>query len=282
MSARAIEDASLAARLAQVADLVTVALDELLPRAAGPERRLTEAMRYAVLGPGPRLRPFFALEAARLFGVEERAVLRAACAIECVHMAARLAEPASPGGRPTVAQVYDPETAALASEALLSAGFEIMADADTYSEPGVRADLVRRLAVAAGARGVAGGRMIERIGVEAGDVGGVARMQRMQSGVLVAFAVEVPLLMARAADSARLAMTGFAQDLALARRIARDLHLAEEAESPRGSFVSLLGSDAAAERLAMLADQCRAHLEPFGGDARWLRASVDFVLERRA
>ena len=127
MTAAANEDVSLAARLAQVADLVTVALDELLPRAAGPERRLTEAMRYAVLGPGPRLRPFFALEAARLFGVEERAVLRSACAIECVHMAAQLSAPAPAGGRPSVASAYDEATAALASDALLSGGFEIMA-----------------------------------------------------------------------------------------------------------------------------------------------------------
>lgn len=72
-------------RAAEIADLVTVALDELLPRADGPEARLTEAMRYAALGPGKRLRPFFALESARLFDLDERAVLRAACALECVH-----------------------------------------------------------------------------------------------------------------------------------------------------------------------------------------------------
>src|SRR5690606_35139098 len=55
---------AVADRVAEVADLVTVALDELLPRAEGPEARLTEAMRYAALGPGKRLRPYFALEAA--------------------------------------------------------------------------------------------------------------------------------------------------------------------------------------------------------------------------
>jgi farnesyl diphosphate synthase len=65
-----------------------VALDELLPRADGPEARLTEAMRYAALGPGKRLRPFFALETARMFDLEERPVLRAACALECVHATA--------------------------------------------------------------------------------------------------------------------------------------------------------------------------------------------------
>src|SRR5262249_18325444 len=74
-----------AERVAGAADLVTVALDQPRPRADGPEQRLTEAMRYAALGPGKRLRPFFALETARLFDVEARPVLRAACALECVH-----------------------------------------------------------------------------------------------------------------------------------------------------------------------------------------------------
>ncbi|MBS0490275.1 MAG: polyprenyl synthetase family protein, partial [Proteobacteria bacterium] len=75
---------ALGKRLAEAADLVTVALDELLPRAEGPEQRLTEAMRYAALGPGKRLRPFFAIETGKMFDLDERAVLRAACALECI------------------------------------------------------------------------------------------------------------------------------------------------------------------------------------------------------
>ena len=84
-SSAAQDRAELARRMADTADLVTVALDALLPRAEGPEQRLTEAMRYAALGPGKRLRPFFALEAARLFEIEERPGLRAASALECIH-----------------------------------------------------------------------------------------------------------------------------------------------------------------------------------------------------
>src|ERR1700757_4175232 len=76
---------TLAERISETADLVTVALDQLLPRAEGPEARLTEAMRYAALGPGRRLRPFFALETAKMFDLDERPVLRAACALECIH-----------------------------------------------------------------------------------------------------------------------------------------------------------------------------------------------------
>ena len=56
----------------------------------GRRPRLTEAMRYAALGPGKRLRPYFTLEAARLFDVEERSVLRAACALECIHAYSRV------------------------------------------------------------------------------------------------------------------------------------------------------------------------------------------------
>ena len=105
-------------RIAQAADLVTVALDALLPRSDGPEQRLTEAMRYAALGPGKRLRPFFALEAAKMFDLDERSVLRAACALECIHAYSLVHDdlPAMDDddmrrGRPTVHKAYDEATA---------------------------------------------------------------------------------------------------------------------------------------------------------------------------
>ena len=118
--------AALAQRLAEAADLVTIALDALLPRADGPEQRLTEAMRYAALGPGKRLRPFFALETARMFDLEERPVLRCACAVECIH-AYSLVHDDLPcmddddlrRGRATVHKAYDEATAVLAGDAAL-------------------------------------------------------------------------------------------------------------------------------------------------------------------
>ncbi|KAK0350553.1 hypothetical protein LTR94_027840, partial [Friedmanniomyces endolithicus] len=130
-------------RVAEIADLVTVALDKLLPRADGPESRLTEAMRYAALGPGKRLRPFFAMEAARLFDIDERSVLRAACALECVH-AYSLVHDDLPcmddddmrRGRPTVHIAYDEATAVLAGDALQTAAFDILLHEDTHDDPG--------------------------------------------------------------------------------------------------------------------------------------------------
>ena len=135
--------------------------------------------------------------------------------------------------------------------------------------------------------------MIDLIGA-GGDLGAIARMQRLKTGSLIACAFDLSVILAHAPDNARQALAAFAQDLGLAYQIVDDFLDVDGEEDLLGkraggkdgrrgkvNFVTLLGVDAARERVDLLAIQAKAHLDMFGADAKYLRDSVDFVLDRR-
>ncbi len=288
--------------LEETADRVTVALDALIPRPDGPESRLMSAMRYAALGGGKRMRPFLVVQAGRLLDVDERALLRVAAALECVHTYSLVHDdlPCMDDddlrrGRPTVHRAYDEAMAVLAGDGLLALAFEIVCHADTHPDPRARSEVARRLAVAAGARGMVGGQAIdlesERLNVE---VSVLTRMHRLKTGALITFACEAGAVMARAGDDVFSALNGFAHDLGLAYQIVDDILDAEgdedalgksvgkDAERGKSTFVTALGVDGAREQARLLAAQAKSHLDLFGERATLLTQVADYVLARRS
>ena len=260
-------------------------------------------MRYAALGPGKRVRPFLTLQAGRMIGADERALLRVSCAIECIHAYSLIHDdlPCMDDddlrrGRPTVHIAYDEAMAVLAGDGLQSMAFEILAAPDTHPNGQVRALLVGELAKASGARGMVGGQALDMAMDDAAndDIGLITRTQRMKTGALIAYALTAPVILTDAGKDARTALDGYAHDLGLIYQIVDDLLDAEgetealgktagkDARQGKATFVSILGVDGARDRARRLAAQAKEHLAMFGENGHMLSMAVDYVLQRRA
>lgn len=292
---------ALADRLKETAERVNTALDGLLPREQGPESSLIKAMRYSALDGGKRLRPFFTLEVGRMFDADETALLRTACAIECVHTYSLIHDdlPCMDDddlrrGRPTLHRAFDEATALLAGDALLTFAFELLAEPATHSDPQMRCKLIAGLAKAAGGQGMVAGQAADMAGADIGsDLIAVTRMNRLKTGALINFAVDAAALIAIASEAEKTALSRYAHDIGLAFQMVDDLLDAEGVvrdtgkavgkDKDRGkvNFVTVLGADATRERIAMLAKQAKQHLAQFGPRARVLLEAVDFIVERR-
>jgi farnesyl diphosphate synthase len=293
---------NLEAGFAATAREVERELDILLPAAVGPEAKLYEAMRYACLGGGKRLRPLLVIEGAKLFAVQRGCALRVAAAIEMVHCYSlvhddlpAMDDSALRRGRPTAHIAYDEATAILAGDALLTLSFEVLADPKTHGDATVRAELVRELAVAAGPAGMCGGQMLDLVAEhQTFDLGEITRLQRLKTGALFTFSCIAGAVLGKASMPLRMALAAYAHDLGLAFQIADDLLDAEgdqatvgkdvgkDAGAGKATFVSILGLDRARAQARLLADQAAAHLEPFGEPAELLRAIARFVVDRKS
>jgi farnesyl diphosphate synthase len=287
--------------LAENARVVNECLDKLLPMHQGLEARLHEAIRYSALSGGKRIRPFLVMSSAALFDVTPEYALRVAAAIEMVHSYSLIHDdlPAMDNdelrrGLPTCHVKFGEAVAILAGDALLTRAFEVLAHPATHPDPRVRSDLVLELARSAGTDGMVGGQMLDLMAENHSlEEEEVTRLQRLKTGSLIAFCCEAGALLAKASDSARVALRAYAHDLGLAFQIVDDLLDVEGDEGEVGkktgkdeaagkaTFVTLMGAERARAQSEMLAAQAVQHLEIFVEKADPLRALARFVVHRR-
>ena len=293
---------SLSDALADSAAQVEKFLDQLLAVEDATEHRLHEAMRYATLEGGKRLRPFLVMQSASLFGVGERSALRTGSALELIHCYSLVHDdlPAMDDddlrrGKPTLHKQYDEATAILSGDALLPLAFEVLGHPETHPNANVRIELVNALARASGANGMVGGQMIDlQAEHKTFDIGQITRLQRLKTGELITYACEAGAILGQASEKPREALRGYAHDLGLAFQIADDLLDVEgsveevgkavnkDKDAGKATFVSILGTERARSQANRLADQAIAHLSVFGDKAHLLCQVAKFVVERKS
>ncbi|HLH96289.1 MAG TPA: farnesyl diphosphate synthase [Xanthobacteraceae bacterium] len=271
-------------------------------------QRLLEAMRYASLGAGKRVRPFLVAESAALFGVPRERALAVGAALECVHCYSLVHDdlPAMDNdelrrGRPTVHKAFDEATAILAGDGLLTFAFDVLSREETHPKAAVRIELVTALARAAGLGGMAGGQMLDLAAEGRFDSGRpqrlgegeIVKLQAMKTGALLLFGCRAGGILGEASPPARAALERYGSAVGRAFQIADDLidvegdpalvgkQTGKDADAGKATMVGILGIDGAKARLRSLVAEAAAALEGFGPAAAILNEAARFIAERK-
>ena len=280
-------------------DRVEEALSAWVPRDA--PAGIGEAMRYAVLDGGKRLRPLLVIAAAEAVGGNLDAALRAGCAVELIH-AYSLVHDDMPcmdndvlrRGKPTVHVQFGEATALLAGDALQALAVELLAPEDAGIVPIVQARLGRLLAQAAGHAGMAGGQAIDlaAVGKLLNEVE-LRQMHRLKTGALLQASVMMGAACGDPSAQATSALGTYGRAVGLAFQVVDDIldvtadsatlgkTAGKDAAQDKPTYVSLLGLDRARSYARELLEQAREGLAVSGlADTRALLALAEMVVDR--
>lgn len=285
--------------------ITEIALERLLPALDRSEQSdqsdLREAMRYAVLGGGKRIRPLLVAAAGELFDAEPECIARAACAIEMIH-AYSLVHDDMPcmdddllrRGKPTVHVKFNEATALLVGDALQSQAFLVLADAPIA--PSRCVAMLRLLAHASGAEGMCGGQAIDLASVGVAlSLPELEQMHRLKTGALLRAAVLLGATCGKQLTAAETtSLETYAGAIGLAFQVVDDVLDAtadsatlgktagKDAVANKPTYVSILGL-AQSRQLAqkLCSDACDA-IAQFGEKARHLRDLAELIVQRKA
>jgi farnesyl diphosphate synthase len=275
-------------------------LSEWLPPASIAPQRLHEAMRYAVIGGGKRVRPLLAFAASEVAGADVERVQHAAAAVELIHAYSlvhddmpAMDDDALRRGKPTVHVEFDEATALLVGDALQSLAFDILASQPLARDAATQLNMVLLLAQAAGSRGMAGGQAIDLASV--GKPLNLTELEFMhihKTGALIRASVLLGAQCGTPTEATLAALDHYAKCIGLAFQVVDDVLDAEaptatlgktagkDAAHNKPTYVSLLGAARARELAQALRADAHAALADLGAPAARLRQLADFVVER--
>ncbi len=278
------------------------ALARLLPAPSIAPRRLHEAMRYASLGGGKRVRPLLTFAAGAVSGASPERLEIAAAAVEMVH-AYSLAHDDLPcmdddvlrRGKPTVHVEFDEATALLVGDALQSLAFQLLAEHRLADDPSAQLGMVRALAYASGSRGMAGGQAIDLESTgKALTPPELELMHINKTGALIRAAVAIGAACGQKLGEAQEAkLDHYAKCVGLAFQVVDDVLDAEastatlgktagkDARQGKTTYVSTLGAAGAREFAETLRRDAHAALADFGARARRLGELADYIVLRK-
>ena len=276
-------------------------LARLLPAASVAPARLHEAMRYATLEGGKRVRPLLAFAAGELSGASTQRLEIAAAAVEMIH-AYSLVHDDLPcmdddvlrRGKPTVHVEYDEATALLVGDALQSLAFQLLSEHRLADEPQAQLDMVSMLARAAGSRGMAGGQQmdLEATG-KALELPELELMHIHKTGALIRAAVRLGFSCGRISEPEQRKLDRYAKAIGLAFQVVDDVldcdantatlgkTAGKDSRQGKPTYVSAMGLARAREHAEALRAEAHAALQPLGARARRLGELADFIVLRK-
>lgn len=276
-------------------------LEKQLPAANCAPARLHEAMRYAVLNGGKRVRPLLSFAAGELNGADKTRVVAASAAVELIH-AYSLVHDDLPcmdndvlrRGKPTCHIKYDEPTALLVGDSLQSLAFQLLAEFTLAENPHIQLEMIRHLAFAAGSRGMAGGQAIDLDSV--GKTLSLPELEFMhihKTGALIRAAVILGAHCGNELNEDQFKqLDHFAKCIGLAFQVVDDILDAEastaalgktagkDAENNKPTYVSILGIKQARELAHELQQEASSILNQFGPGALRLQQITDFIVQR--
>jgi farnesyl diphosphate synthase len=277
------------------------ALDRVLPAAADAPQRLHEAMRYAVLGAGKRVRPLLAFAAGEAARAAPERLDAVACAVELLHAYSLvhddlpcMDDDALRRGKPTVHVEFDEATALLVGDGLQSLAFEVLAGARLADDAGTQLEMVRAFAVASGTRGMAGGQAIDLAAVgKSLTLPELEFMHILKTGALIRASVMLGARCGAALDAAELGrLDRYAKCVGLAFQVVDDVLDADaptatlgktagkDAAQGKPTYVTVVGRARARELAQELRRDARAAVEGLGDRAGRLLDLADFIVLR--